>query len=464
MPSKSPKGGRSSKTARVLSLLTDPASNGTDHAAEDEEVTSRTPARPDDRATQDQIRDALVGELFGRRSPAPRKSGTRRNARSQEDRAKTQTHPEDEPETEILNAGEPSVNAGEPSVRPFAPPVVRPEDVPQDAPAENVAPSAQTEEIPQYAQSEPLTEELPQNAPYAPEPSQYAPQNPQTVAPQNPQNTQPYAQNPQNPQPYAQNTQPFAPQYAQEPVQPSPQYTQPVQTAPPSMEYVPPVESITQSVQYAPEPSQYAPQNPQPVAQNPQNAQPYAQNTQPVAPQNPPQQYAQQPQQPSPPQYAQQTVAVQEPKPPVDFQPQQPVQNPPPQQYAQQPQQPVAPSPAPQQPAEFHAPGENPQPQNAADDTDEEDPDDFICYNLTQALVEEKAEKYMSLFGMCTCKRCRVDVTAIALSHLPSKYVATQSREVVPLLSLYEGQHSAQVITEVMNACKKVMSRPHHGR
>ena len=94
----------------------------------------------------------------------------------------------------------------------------------------------------------------------------------------------------------------------------------------------------------------------------------------------------------------------------------------------------------------------------------ESDKGEFICFNLTQALVEAKADKYMKLFGMCTCNRCKVDVTAIALSNLPSKYVATKSREVLPLLSMYEGRYSAAVIAQVMTACKMVMARPHHGR
>ncbi|MBQ9349167.1 MAG: late competence development ComFB family protein [Oscillibacter sp.] len=91
-------------------------------------------------------------------------------------------------------------------------------------------------------------------------------------------------------------------------------------------------------------------------------------------------------------------------------------------------------------------------------------PEEWICFNLTQALVEEKTDKYMKLFGMCTCARCKVDVTAIALTNLPVKYVATQNRDVVPLLSMYETKYSAEVVSQVISACKKVMTRPHHGR
>ena len=78
--------------------------------------------------------------------------------------------------------------------------------------------------------------------------------------------------------------------------------------------------------------------------------------------------------------------------------------------------------------------------------------------------MEDKAEKYMKSFNMCTCNRCKVDVTAIALSNLPSKYVATQTTEMIPLLSMYESKNSAAVTAQVMNACELVKRRPHHGR
>ena len=90
--------------------------------------------------------------------------------------------------------------------------------------------------------------------------------------------------------------------------------------------------------------------------------------------------------------------------------------------------------------------------------------EEFVCFNLTQALVEDKAEKLMKQFGMCTCNRCKVDVTAIALSNLPAKYVAMQNRDILPLLSMYEEKYSAAVTVQVMNACRMVMKRPHHGR
>ena len=134
-----------------------------------------------------------------------------------------------------------------------------------------------------------------------------------------------------------------------------------------------------------------------------------------------------------------------------------------PQQLTQQPQarqpQPVPPQSQARQPQP--APS---RPQPAKPQPPEENNDEFVCFNLTQAMVEEKADKLMKQFGMCTCNRCKVDVTAIALTNLPAKYVVTQNKEVLPLLSMYEERYSAAVTVQVMNACRMVMKRPHHGR
>lgn len=82
--------------------------------------------------------------------------------------------------------------------------------------------------------------------------------------------------------------------------------------------------------------------------------------------------------------------------------------------------------------------------------------------NVMQALVEEKVDKYIKLFGLCTCPRCKIDVMALALTNLPAKYVVTRENEAVPMLSVYEGRYNAAVISQVMWACKTVMDNPRH--
>ncbi len=87
---------------------------------------------------------------------------------------------------------------------------------------------------------------------------------------------------------------------------------------------------------------------------------------------------------------------------------------------------------------------------------------EFSCVNVMQALVEEKVDKYIRLFGLCTCPRCRIDVKALTLTSLPAKYVVIGEQERIPMLSVYEGRYNAAVVSQVMWACKKVMDNPRH--
>jgi len=88
--------------------------------------------------------------------------------------------------------------------------------------------------------------------------------------------------------------------------------------------------------------------------------------------------------------------------------------------------------------------------------------DEPVCFNVMKALVEAKADKYIQLFGLCTCSRCRTDVIALALTRLPAKYVVATQADLVPLLSMYEGKYNATVVSQVMRACNTVSEKPRH--
>ena len=84
--------------------------------------------------------------------------------------------------------------------------------------------------------------------------------------------------------------------------------------------------------------------------------------------------------------------------------------------------------------------------------------------NVMQTLVDEKAPKYMKMFGLCDCPRCQADVKALALNRLDPKYVVMPKDGVIPRLTLYEGQYSSAVIAQLLYACKVVMDSPRHDR
>ncbi len=88
--------------------------------------------------------------------------------------------------------------------------------------------------------------------------------------------------------------------------------------------------------------------------------------------------------------------------------------------------------------------------------------EEFLCLNVMQTIVEDMAAKYIKMFGLCDCPRCRIDVVALTLTNLPAKYVVVTKQDRIPMLSFYEGHYSAEIISQVMNACKRVMEHPRH--
>jgi len=88
--------------------------------------------------------------------------------------------------------------------------------------------------------------------------------------------------------------------------------------------------------------------------------------------------------------------------------------------------------------------------------------EDITYMNVMQALVEDRVDKYMKTFKMCTCHRCRTDVVALALTSLPAKYIVIPGHESVPMLSIYESRYSAEVTAQIVSACQKVSEHPRH--
>ena len=56
------------------------------------------------------------------------------------------------------------------------------------------------------------------------------------------------------------------------------------------------------------------------------------------------------------------------------------------------------------------------------------------------------------------------DVKALALNHLPPKYVVLAENEMIPKLTFYEGKYSSDITAQLLKACTMVAERPHHTR
>lgn len=87
---------------------------------------------------------------------------------------------------------------------------------------------------------------------------------------------------------------------------------------------------------------------------------------------------------------------------------------------------------------------------------------DFTSVNVMESVVESKVDKYIDLFGLCHCPRCRADVIALALNRLPAKYIVMPKNEALPRISMYESNLGAVATAEILWACKAVFDAPRH--
>ncbi len=86
----------------------------------------------------------------------------------------------------------------------------------------------------------------------------------------------------------------------------------------------------------------------------------------------------------------------------------------------------------------------------------------FSIVNVMELLVEESADRYIRMFGLCDCARCRADVIAAALTNLPPKYIVMPEHERSARMSIYQGRYSSAVTAQILHACKMVLDDPHH--
>lgn len=87
---------------------------------------------------------------------------------------------------------------------------------------------------------------------------------------------------------------------------------------------------------------------------------------------------------------------------------------------------------------------------------------DYAIVNVMEHLVRDQVPKYIRQFGHCDCRRCIEDTVALALTHLPPKYVVVNKAAASPLLNFYEKRFAGQLIVEITKASMIIHENPHH--
>jgi len=83
--------------------------------------------------------------------------------------------------------------------------------------------------------------------------------------------------------------------------------------------------------------------------------------------------------------------------------------------------------------------------------------------NLAEILVERVLEDQLKKrTDVCTCERCKADIMAFALNHLPPRYVVTNKGEALVRASTLNNQISTDLLVEVSKAIDHIAKNPRH--
>lgn len=83
--------------------------------------------------------------------------------------------------------------------------------------------------------------------------------------------------------------------------------------------------------------------------------------------------------------------------------------------------------------------------------------------NLIELLVIQLVEEQLAKRSeICSCETCKVDIIAMALNHLPPKYVNTDKGELYVRTGVLNSQMSTDLLVQVSKAIDHVAINPRH--
>jgi len=91
---------------------------------------------------------------------------------------------------------------------------------------------------------------------------------------------------------------------------------------------------------------------------------------------------------------------------------------------------------------------------------------EYIMYklkNFTEDMVEDLLDEILQKDNeVCKCEKCRMDIKALALNSLPSRYVVTERGEVFKKAEQFYRQSEVDIMAAILEAVSKVREKPQH--
>ena len=85
-----------------------------------------------------------------------------------------------------------------------------------------------------------------------------------------------------------------------------------------------------------------------------------------------------------------------------------------------------------------------------------------LLRNYTEDAVQLYMDRWYKETDVCQCENCRLDVEAIMLNNLPTKYIVTDKGALYAQLEDFDAQSKIDYMTAMTLAVKIVKSSPRH--
>ena len=83
--------------------------------------------------------------------------------------------------------------------------------------------------------------------------------------------------------------------------------------------------------------------------------------------------------------------------------------------------------------------------------------------NTMEEFVRQSMDEVFRMYPeSCACEKCREDIMALALNHLPPKYVSTHRGDIFARISTMDPVDKAFIIQEIAKAIQIVNQSPRH--
>jgi len=87
---------------------------------------------------------------------------------------------------------------------------------------------------------------------------------------------------------------------------------------------------------------------------------------------------------------------------------------------------------------------------------------DISMKNYMEYCVAEILPEVLQTLDTCQCDRCKMDITAYALNHLPPKYVVTKTGHLYTKLAAMRTQFDVDIVTTITKGSQLIADQPRH--